>query len=327
MYLKNDNEAVRPLMRIIQRSLLLLFLFVCTTNAWGFVAQDSTDKTANASPEATELNVLSYNIQLLPRFFTPFTRHVRLMQGKRTQWIIDYLKNEKDYDVIVFQEVFAKPLCRKLIKALKEKYPYYVKPEKRKGAVFRGGSGLLVLSKYPIVDEELLFYRNGVEFEWIATKGAVWTRIEKDGVRFQLVGTHLQSQHKDIAQKEREYQLQQIVDLVERKAENDEAVIFAGDFNIPRSHETWYGNFMDILQAEIVELKDPRPYTFDEQNDWISGDFYQHEQLDYFLFRSKNKNCSLLEQKIIRPTQLFKGEEIDLADHYGLEAVFELSND
>ncbi len=277
--------------------------------------------------QGTELSVLTYNTELLPRLFSPFTKFLRLKQGKRARWIIEYLRDETDYDVVILQEVFAKPLCRKIKKALLEKYPYQVVPKTKRGKIFKGTNGLLLLSKYPIVDQEVIFFEESVGFDGLSTKGAVWAEIVKDVHTFQFLGTHMQSQHSDKAQAAREAQLQQMRALIDRRAKEGIPVILGGDFNVPRSHNDWYARFLELINAEVVELDDPAPFTFDVGNHWVFDEYsYKHEQLDYVLFRNDGGNCVQLEQKIIRPWKMYKGEKLDLSDHYGVTARFFITN-
>lgn len=324
----NDTESVsKTLSKWVLKALFAVLL--CGFSPFALASTGDSEQEISqsiADAPSTELSVLTYNVQLLPRTLAPFTKFMRVGQKLRTPWIIEYLRDDTDYDVIVLQEVFAKPLCRKITKALTEKYPYQIKPKKRKGSLMPQGSGLLILSKYPIIEQERLFFRNGVRFEWAATKGATWARIEKDGVRFQIIGTHLQSQHHELAQSERMHQLSKIAELAARHEKSDEPLIFAGDFNVPRSHEEWYTDFLSVLEAEVHELDDPSPFTFDVSNHWIDGKYYMHEQLDYILYRNNQGSCIFREQEIIRPRILHKGEQIDVADHYGLHAQFVISN-
>ena len=47
--------------------------------------------TQAQEPDTTTLSVVSWNIQMLPNFFRAFSSSLRMMQGKRVPWIVEYI--------------------------------------------------------------------------------------------------------------------------------------------------------------------------------------------------------------------------------------------
>ena len=70
------------------------------------------------------LKITTWNIQMTPRVFAPFTKHARKKQKVRIPKIIQYL-NSTNFDILVLQEVFDKAISKKIQNDLKIKYPYF----------------------------------------------------------------------------------------------------------------------------------------------------------------------------------------------------------
>ena len=94
------------------------------------------------------IKIASWNIQMIPRIYAPFTKLARKKQKVRTPKIIQYL-NSTNFDIIVLQEVFDKSISNKFKTDLKTKYPYCLMPQKE-GFTFKLSSGVMILSQYPL---------------------------------------------------------------------------------------------------------------------------------------------------------------------------------
>ena len=102
----------------------------------------------NYSLKKDTLKILSWNIQMLPNLYAPFTKLVRKKQKVRLPEIVKYLE-KSDYDVIVLQEVFDIQMKNKLKKQLTNSYPFLQLPIK-KGLGIKLSNGVMFLSKFPI---------------------------------------------------------------------------------------------------------------------------------------------------------------------------------
>src|SRR3954447_15278815 len=69
------------------------------------------------APAQDTLKILTWNIQMLPNVTKGNSR------ATRAKAIVNQL-NARDYDVVVFQELFHKRARRIVINGLKQKYPY-----------------------------------------------------------------------------------------------------------------------------------------------------------------------------------------------------------
>ena len=94
------------------------------------------------------IKIASWNIQMIPKIYAPFTKLARKKQKVRTPKIIQYL-NSTNFDIIVLQEVFDKSISNKFKTDLKIKFPYCLMPQKE-GFTFKLSSGVMILSKYPV---------------------------------------------------------------------------------------------------------------------------------------------------------------------------------
>ena len=65
-----------------------------------------------SSKNGDTIKIVSWNVQMLPKVFQPFTKLTRKKQKIRAPKIIQYL-NASDFDLIVLQEVFDKPIQKK----------------------------------------------------------------------------------------------------------------------------------------------------------------------------------------------------------------------
>jgi hypothetical protein len=75
----------------------------------------------------------------------------------------------KDCDVMCFQEVFHASYAKIIAETCRQTYPFVLMPIS--AAFHKAPSGLLILSKHPIMARKTVFYENGVGDEKFASKG------------------------------------------------------------------------------------------------------------------------------------------------------------
>ncbi len=169
-------------------------------------------KDAKASKaESVNLRTLSLNCGLLRDLYwdvqdqnlnglrRPRIRAVELANGILKK--VKAAKVEgKPYDVICLQEVFdnmayfglGKDAQTILIEKLREEFPYIVYDIGKKSwpAV---SSGLMVLSRHPVVDVEFHRYANLAGVDVFSNKGFVAVKVKKGGYFTSIYNTHLQA--------------------------------------------------------------------------------------------------------------------------------------
>lgn len=262
-----------------------------------------------------QLYLLTWNVQFLPRSMQIFSKALRKKQRVRLPWVIEHCQSI-DYDVIVFQEVFDRPILKHLQKALQVDYPYQVAPLRQAGRWT--SSGVLIVSKHPMEKVGGVVYPKGVSVDAWASKGCTLVRLNKNGEGIYIAGTHLQAGRKAKAQAQRLIQYRAIHELIETHTKTNTCpIIITGDFNTRASDRIAYHEMLEVLQAKDQAIDDPRPYTVDHQNTWND---VGKQQLDYVLWRSGRSPIQHIEQRILRLQKIWRNQPMDLSDHYGIAA-------
>lgn len=279
-----------------------------------------THSTAQVDTKSTQIKVLSWNIQMLPNAMGMFSAALRKKQRQRLPWIVAHC-HQNDYEVIVFQEVFDVNIKRKLAKALKETYPHQVNTKITKGRIT--SNGILIVSKLPMRYIDHVIYQKGVHEDGWAAKGCTLVEVVKNNKKIQIAGTHLQAGSSEEAQKHRASQYLEIKALLDANEVDNRPVLVVGDMNTAKANTAKYQLMLTSIDLVDFELEEDRPYTIDPNNSWNAGD--KPKQLDYILLQKRNTATTIQNLHIIRPTHLYKGAKMDLADHYGVvgEVVLE----
>jgi len=272
-------------------------------------------KFSKASEEGTSVQVVSWNIQMLPNALGLFSGALRKKQRIRAPWIIAHCI-EASYDVIVFQEVFDRDIKRKLKKELKAAYPYQVDTRMAKGRLT--SNGIFIVSRIPMKYIDHVIYEKGAHEDAWAAKGCTLVEVEKEGHKFQIAGTHLQSGSSKDAEKHRGLQYQDIRNLLDKNADKTIPVLVMGDMNTRKTNVPKYTQMVKTIGVKDFPLDEENPYTIDNQNSWNEHD--QGIQLDYVFLQKRATQTTIKEQKVLRLKGNYKGKQMDLADHYGIVA-------
>lgn len=258
---------------------------------------------------------------MLPNELAMFSSALRKKQALRLPWIVEMV-NKQPYDVIVFQEVFDRQMHRRLREGIAAEYPHQVQPHRKRGKAT--GNGILIASRLPIKELGFVIYKESVGIDGMAAKGCTLIEGEKEGMRFQIAGTHLQSGSREKEQTARQSQYEEIAALI-KTHENPQIPQFVmGDMNTERSIDVRYQAMLKTLNVQDFPLNEATPYTVDGNNSWTPKN--TPEQIDYILLQPHKTATSIVSQKVLRPRMNHKGKTIDYADHYGIEAVVELGN-
>jgi arylsulfatase A-like enzyme/endonuclease/exonuclease/phosphatase family metal-dependent hydrolase len=259
------------------------------------------------------LKLLTWNIQMLPTALDRFSKSLQREQKLRAPWVIEYL-NRQDYDMIVLQEVIDPAITASLKQGLKERYPYIVAPKSKLGVAGASG-GILFASKVPIQYVAHVVYKNVAGVDTLAEKGCTLVEAEKDGVRFQIAGTHLQAGHQEM--KEREY-VELYEGIVKPHKKDGVPQVLAGDFNTkPGTDE--FQLLLKTTKMRDFPIDDEYPYTIDANNSWKAGK-KNPSKPDHVLLNPRGTGTTIVRQTIQRAWKQHEGKRIDLADHYGIVA-------
>ncbi|KAI8338085.1 Endonuclease/exonuclease/phosphatase [Chlamydoabsidia padenii] len=143
------------------------------------------------------------------------------------------------YDIITFQEAFAFGNHRvdRLIEAAQQRgFGYLMSPRHGPWELAADG-GLLLLSRYPILQVDVLEYPRGLHSDWLARKGALHALIGLDHSSLDIYTTHTQASYgKGGTRSQQDIQMR--LDQFERLGRfiNDTmttgTIVAMGDFNI-----------------------------------------------------------------------------------------------
>ena len=283
------------------KHLLFFFLF--------FIACECFPISENHSLKKDTLKILSWNIQMLPDLYIPFTKLVRKKQKVRLPEIIKYLE-KSDYDLIVLQEVFDLQMKKKLEKKLKKNYPHIQLPIK-KGWGIKLSNGVMFLSKHPIELIDKVIFNVSKKSDRMAQKGCALIEIRFLGQKILVAGTHLDSKGQETRDKQYQMIKDKIIDPYKSLEKN---FLLAGDLNTEVKSKA-FERMIQLFDLENSTLKEARPYTYDGNNSWITYD--NKGWIDYILHQLTPNN-KVINQYIIRPKMSYKNSTMDLADHYGI---------
>jgi phospholipase C len=258
---------------------------------------------------------------MLPNGPAIFSKSLQKKQKQREPEIVQFIL-ESNYDIIVFQEVFDIEIRRKLRQHLQKVYPYQVSTKSQFGRL--SSNGILIVSRIPIKYIDHKIYKKGVGEDGWAAKGCTLIEAKKDGIVFQIAGTHLQSGNSDAAIEHRHSQYKEIFDLISLHRNDKIPLFVVGDMNTEKTDEINYPYMLKTIEVEDFPINEDEPYTVDGNNSWNS-----HKtgiQLDYIFLNKRGTSTTILQQNIIRPKFEYKNAIVDLADHYGVVARVRISN-
>lgn len=266
-----------------------------------------------AEPAKANLKLLTWNIQMLPTALAFASADLQKGQALRAPWIIEYL-NQRDYDIVVLQEVIDRKITSQLKAGLKEQYPYLVGPDSKMGIAGATG-GILFASRIPLKYVAHIVYKNISGVDKLAEKGCVLVEAERDGVRFQVAGTHLQAG--DDAMRDKEFvEIREGIVLPYRTEGVPQLLV--GDMNVAATEK----EFPELLLATEMRgfpLDDQAPFTVDGENSWNRpGKHGKH--IDHVLLNPRGTGTTVLRQTVQRARRQHEGKTIDYADHYGVIA-------
>jgi len=275
--------------------------------------RDSTTTGDPLSQDGARLNILSWNIGLLPYidFFS---------EGLDRAAFIAYELSSSEYDVIVFQEVFSAGARKILKKNLTEKYPFMYGPFNRSGTTLKFSSGLLVFSKIPLSIIREIEFGVASGFDCLARKGAVLLEGKIFQTKFHLIATHLQD---DVyPQSIREKQLLEIYSaLILPYSDPSIPQLICGDFNTNARQTENYQGMLTLLDAQDGLLSGPLQITFDDESNDIRKTTNRNPRLiDYILARN-TRLISRISRKVSVVKAKWAKNRYNLSDHHGVEAV------
>ena len=199
------------------------------------------------------------------------------------------------------------------------------------GRPFRmiGGSGLMLLSRHPVISSKFYPFKAVRGLERLVRKGFLYCRLDVLGMQIDVVNVHFLSEPERInhvflarsqANQLRLNQLSELGEVLNKLRRPDVPQIIAGDFNIDQS-EPEYEAMAAILESDLGQLQDQTDPlasatgpTFEPgRNRFAKSPRMVAERLDYIWLR----NSRVFN---LRSTVRRRFIAAALSDHYGVEA-------
>ena len=312
----------------MKRSILILIVFSLLP-ILSYAQMDGKD----ALNERPQIKVLTFNIWGIIGAKHRMDRMDAI--GKRIA--------EVDPDILAIEEAFEWRHRRKLLNSLQEAgYKYESK------LYFRNvyGSGILFISKYPVVESDFQQYRvlgGWKDIEWLGGKGIAYLRLDTPwgGLDFfhthaiarmtpifDELGQYIPGDDKEVDRLLNMYQIDRYVEGM--RTGTSRSIIAAGDFNV--SPEMLEYNFLMALTGfeSSFDTLHPgeNPSTFSVENVFVDDDYSRIDHIFY-------KNYDAGEGFWVKPVESRvtmdgtfelpgKGTSVNYSDHYGLLTVFEV---
>ena len=239
------------------------------------------------SSAASELSVLTYNI---------YMRWPTWIFKDDHDWRAEHIPaHVRGYDVVVLQEAFADEQRDTMLRVMSDDYPYHTQPL-GENEFFSHNGGVMILSRWPIVDEAYRVFEGCDGSDCMVKKGIVHAVINKSGEQIHVFGLHLQAQ-KEYAEA-RVGQFQQVGAFMEsRDVAADEVVLVAGDFNVDYYSDNLDGEF-SALTGElglVLPADELRPSYDKGTNSYTEEDV--SERLDYIFLQQTSSYSTGIEQQ------------------------------
>lgn len=272
---------------------------------------------AVAGAATIPLRVLTYNIWGLP------------WPEEHATWRYEEIAKRIDaYDVVALQEAWS---TKTDVIWRKATHPHHAFGGNAHSII--GGSGLVVLSKFPIVQTEFRKFKECTGLECSSGKGIMMFRVQiKPGVEIDFYNTHMHAWRENDMQ--RTGQILEIIGMVE-EVSIGRPVVLLGDFNF-EPHTINYDEFVggmycrDSYADHVRRLPNPTPeqisgYTFDmNRNPWAKPEYSGENEpmrLDYVFYRDTGPIRLRVEDSTVAFTEGVR-DGMPLSDHFGVSTLF-----
>jgi len=245
-----------------------------------------------------------------------------------------------DCDIVLFEEAFCKRARKVLFDVMAKRGFIYQSPVVGQYGIRPVDGGVVLLSKYPIVEAEIKkFGLVCARDDCLADKGMLYVKIEKEGWNVHIIGTHAQAWNYENAINARMEQFQIMREFILNKSiPIHEPVLVAGDLNVDKyNKQDQHEQMLQILKCAEASYTDEseNKYSSDGEKNvlasvGLSSDG-SSELLDYILFSTEHLQPKSAETWVM-PVQATTGwqrerngviETVqDLSDHYPVVAQF-----
>lgn len=307
------------------------------------------------------LDVMAYNVQLLPNVATTFAGGWD--DSNRLSRIPSAIRNlASQPDVIIFSEAFTDTAYDTLKGQLSDLYPFAtpVVGQACSGGGWNGTGGncsnslfvvrggVFIMSKWPIEFKQQYIYsasQSGTS-DYNSNKGIAYAKIDKNGFKYHLFGTHMQADENDfnVSHNTRMAQLTEMKNWIDgRGIPGSEPVIIGGDFNVEYS-KTHHVTTMLQNSDSVLSYAPGAVGSFSAMDNLMARANAYHygysqsynDTLDYIVTRNNylqpSQPANMEVVRLKAPTSWYwsymtnlvaSGLHNDLADHYPVRATYQ----
>ncbi len=282
-----------------------------------------------------DLRVLSYNIKGLPKFAGGYRSKTRFKEIG--QILLDRKSSGNAPDIVLLQESFIKETSD--LRSLAS-YPYAVKGPNKKDFDIHGNmvskllnGGLYVLSRFELKhSQKVVFNKNSCSsWDCFSNKGVLITEAQIDELPFNLkiATTHLQSTRKN--DDDRIEQMNVLKTFLKPVLDENQPLIFAGDFNTNPTRESFYywKNQLDLHNAgeSCLDAKNICNIPDSTDRDWILQKSKDQHYYRHGIAPSKDGLTRYQVQIVPLFAERNFSEHVKnkpLSDHLGYEVVYRI---
>jgi endonuclease/exonuclease/phosphatase family metal-dependent hydrolase len=282
------------------------------------------------------LSCLQYNTHLflgtVPGFFDP---DLEYEDETRLEGIIARLR-KSGADVVTLCEVWSDSVKERIAEALVNELAFSRFEATSKLVI---GSGLLVLSRWPLGDQTFTEFQCLSGADALSQKGFMSLRVAAGERPFFLMATHTQADQDAKAIRCRNGNISQLVSkILELQAKEDIPLLLAGDLNVIGDHGDEYESMRmsfekvgleDAFRTRHPSVSAEPGYTYDgEENKLVRifepEDADTRQRLDYVWVTSCGRGSEIDTAEVVR-SFVFEDLKIgglnDLSDHFPLSVA------
>lgn len=287
--------------------------------------------------ENNHIKLLQYNC-----FWRPWLLHLGTVEYVRERSLLLSERLDK-YDIVCLDESFhfGSNVVKNFISIMQKKGFKYIVTNRRVPILskFVVDSGVMILSKYPIIEFDDIAYKEGCSFDQFAMKGCVYAKIQiSQKQHINVFATHLQASYEvitDVDYNIRSNQIKDIHYLMMKHVSNDTAPTFLlGDMNIVNESSKEYNNMMENLKLpnyNVIDtyqtMENKVPTIADSDNIFTQDcDKNSPNAIDYvFCFESKDNNRIKKYNSSVDKMLVSGYRYSQLSDHNAIECDVDLA--
>ncbi len=232
----------------------------------------NVEKPSQASRLSKEspLHLRTHNVGLITDGIST-ANDLRNVQVRAKELADSITSDEKQPEVIVFQETFNEDATRELAEGIKKDYPYIIHNVAPHLSGFN--SGCMIASKYPMENVEFYKFDGMIDGDRnLAPRGITKVELNLDGKKVQIFGAHTQSFLGEERVNVRLEQMTYLRDIMRREKEISPNVhqIAVGDLNTAAVTAWAEDNYLEHPEKKVQD------YIFTRFNDLFLKDHFAY---------------------------------------------------